>query len=85
MTTAEEYFDLIPDKGSGQLFFLTRKSENEFVLESVIIDTTKKTETINRLKRVMLQSNFIAFPGTPEMQTFMDEVDEDVANSNNKS
>lgn len=84
MTTAEEYFDLLPDKGAGQLFYLTRKNENEYILESVIIDTTKRTETINRLKRVMLQPNFIAFPGTPEMYAFMDETEE-VGDSKNKS
>jgi len=84
MTSAEEYYDLLPDKGSGQLFYLTRKSENEYVLESVIIDTSKRIETINRLKRVMLQPNFIAFPGTPEMQAFVDEVEE-VGDSENKS
>ena len=83
MTTAEDYFDMMPDRGAGQLFYLTRKSESEFVLESVIIDTGKRVETINRLKRVMLQPNFIAFPGTPEMYAFMDETE--VGDSENKS
>lgn len=84
MTTAEEYYDAIKDNGSGQLFYLTRKSPTEFVFEPVIIDTSKKTETINRLKRVMLDPNFIAFPGTPEMTAFMEEAEE-VGNSENKS
>ena len=72
-TTAEEYYQAIKHRGQGQLFYLTHKGGDEYVFESVIVDTTKQTETINRLKRVMLESNFIAFPGTPEMHAFMDD------------
>ena len=75
MTSAEEYYELIKDMGSGQLFYLKHQKDNEYVFESVILDTTKKTESINRLKRVVLDPKFIAFPGTPEFNAFVDEVD----------
>ncbi len=73
MTSAEEYYELIKDMGPGQLFYLTHKGENEYLFECVIVDTIKKTETINRLKRAMLEPNFIGFPGTPEFNTFLEE------------
>lgn len=80
MTTAEEYYEAIKNVGPGKLFYLTKRNNEEFVFEFVVVDTTKKTETVNRLKRVMLDENFIAFPGTPEMMEFMQQ---DVANSEN--
>lgn len=75
MTSAEEYYELIKDMGSGQLFYLKHQKDNKYVFESVIIDTAKKTESINRLKRVVLDPKFIAFPGTPEFNAFLEEVD----------
>jgi len=78
MTTADEYYDLIKDIGSGQLFYLTHKGDNEYVFEGLIINTSKRTESINRLKRAMMDPKFVAFPGTPEMNTFLEE---DVADS----
>jgi hypothetical protein len=43
------------------------------MFEPVILDTKNKDLTINILKRVMLEPNFIAFPGTPEAYAFMNE------------
>ena len=80
MTTAESYYDLIKEAGSGQLFYLKHQKDSEYVFDAVIIDTTKETESINRLRRVMMDPKFIAFPGTPEFDAFIEEVD----NSENK-
>ena len=73
MTSAEDYYELIKDIGPGQLFYLTHKENNEYLFECLIVDTIKKTETINRLKRAMLDPKFIGFPGTPEFNTFIEE------------
>jgi len=75
MTTAENYYEAIQDVGAGTLYYLTRKqdTQHEYVLEPLIIDTKKKELTLKILQRAMEQSNFIAFPGTPEMHAFMDE------------
>ena len=83
MTTAEEYYEHIKDIGAGTLYYLMRKkgSDTEFVFEPLIIDTKNESLTINILKRVILQPDFIAFPGTPEMHTFMQDVD---SSENNK-
>lgn len=75
MTTAEEFYDVIQHVGAGTLYYLARKgkSKTEFVFEPLIIDTKNKNLTINILKRAMEHPNFIAFPGTPEMNAFLDE------------
>lgn len=72
-TTAEEYYEAIKHVGAGTLYYLTRKagSKDEFVFEPVIIDTKDEDLTIKVLKRVMLNPNFIAFPGTPEAYDFL--------------
>lgn len=77
MTTAEQYYDLICEGGrAGTLYYLAKgKKENEFVFEPLIIDTKKKDLTIRILKRTMESPSFIAFPGTPEMTTFINEGD----------
>jgi hypothetical protein len=71
-TTAEEYYEAIKSVGAGTLYYLTKKldSSGEFVFEPLVIDTKKKDLTIRILKRAMLEPNFIAFPGTPEMDEF---------------
>jgi hypothetical protein len=71
-TTAEDYFEAIETAGAGTLYYLTEKkgSKDEFVFEPLVIDTKNKDLTLRILKRVMLESNFIAFPGTPEMDKF---------------
>ena len=70
-TTAKEYYDAL-GFAVGTLFYLTRKngSTEEYVLEPLLVDTKNKDLTIRILKRVMLEPNFIAFPGTPEMDEF---------------
>jgi hypothetical protein len=75
MTTAEAYYEAIAHMGAGSLYYLIRKdgSEVEFIFEPLIVDTNNKDQTINILKRAMQHPNFIAFPGTPEMITFIDE------------
>jgi len=72
-TTAEEFYEAIKHVGAGSLYYLVRKerSKEEFIFEPVIVDTKDKDLTINILKRVMLNPNFIAFPGTPEAYEFM--------------
>lgn len=72
-TTAEDYFEAIQHVGAGTLYYLTRKegSKTEFVFEPVIIDTKDRDLTIKVLKRVMLNPNFIGFPGTPETYEFL--------------
>jgi len=55
-------------------------SKEEFIFEPVILDTKDRTLTINILKRVMLNPDFIAFPGTPEAYEFFNG---DVAQSEN--
>jgi len=71
-TTAEDYYEAIKEVGAGTLYYLTRKldSKDEYVFEPLVIDTKNKDLTIRILKRVMLESNFIAFPGTIEMDLF---------------
>jgi hypothetical protein len=82
MTTAEEYYELIKAAGPGQLFYLRKgKGEEEYVFDCVIVDTIKKTETINRLKRAMQEPGFIGFPGTAEFNKFIDELEPYDANS----
>ena len=72
-TTAENFFEAIKHIGAGSLYYLKRKSETEFVFEPVIIDTKNKDLTVNILKRVMLEPEFIAFPGTAEAYEFINE------------
>lgn len=72
-TTAEDFFEAIKHVGAGSLYYLKRKSETEFVFEPVIIDTKNKDLTVNILKRVMLEPDFIAFPGTAEAYEFINE------------
>ena len=71
-TTAEDYYEAIKEVGAGTLYYLTRKldSKDEYVFEPLVIDTKKKDLTVRILKRAMLQPNFIAFPGTIEMDLF---------------
>jgi hypothetical protein len=85
MTTPEEYYELIKDMGAaGQLFYLRKgKSDEEYVFDCVIVDTSKKTETINRLKRASIEEGFIGFPGTPEFTKFMDDLEPYVGSSEN--
>lgn len=82
-TTAEDFFEAIKDVGAGSLYYLCKKngSETEFIFEPVIIDTKNRDLTIRVLKRVMMESNFIAFPGTPEAYEFLKG---DVVQSNGK-
>lgn len=82
-TTAEDFYEAVKHMGAGSLYYLVRKehSKEEFIFEPVIIDPKDKDLTINILKRVMLNPNFIAFPGTPEAYEFMRE---DVASSSKK-
>ena len=72
-TTAEDFFEAIKHIGAGSLYYLKRKSETEFIFEPVIIDTKNKDLTLNILKRVMLEPEFIAFPGTAEAYEFINE------------
>ena len=72
-TTAEDFFEAIKHIGAGSLYYLKRKSETEFIFEPVIIDTKNKDLTINILKRIMLEPDFIAFPGTAEAYEFINE------------
>ena len=83
ITTAEDFYEAIKHIGAGSLYYLVRKEhvKEEFIFEPVILDTRDKDLTINILKRVMLNPNFIAFPGTPEAYEFMRV---DVASSDNK-
>jgi hypothetical protein len=76
-TTAEEFYEAIKHIGAGSLYYITKKngSNEEFIFEPVIIDTKDKDLTINILKRVMLNPNFIAFPGTPEAYEFLSSSD----------
>lgn len=86
MTTAEEYYELIKDvESAGQLFYLRKgKGEEEYVFDCVIVDPIKKTETINRLKRATLEPGFIGFPGTPEFNKFLEELEPYVGKSDSK-
>jgi hypothetical protein len=81
-TTAEEYYEALGNS-AGTLFYLKRKngSKTEFVFEALNIDAKKKDLTIRILKRAMNDSDFIAFPGTPE---FYDFINEEVDDSKNK-
>lgn len=74
-TTAEDFYEAIKHIGAGTLYYLVKKegSDHEYVFEPLILDTTNKDLTIRILKRAMLTPNFIAFPGTPEAYTFMNE------------
>lgn len=83
-TSAEDFFEAIKDIGAGSLYYISKKvgSETEFVFEPVIIDTKNKELTIRVLKRVMMDPNFIAFPGTPEAYEFLRT---DVVDSTKKS
>ena len=72
-TTAEDFFEAIKHIGAGSLYYLKRKSETEFIFEPTIIDTKNKDLTITILKRVMLEPDFVAFPGTPEAYEFINE------------
>lgn len=76
-TTAEEFYEAIKHIGAGSLYYITKKngSNEEFIFEPVILDTKDKDLTINILKRVMLNPNFIAFPGTPEAYEFLNNPD----------
>lgn len=82
-TTAETFYEAIKHVGAGSLYYLARKkgSKTEFIFEPVIIDTSNKDLTVKVLKRVMLDPDFIAFPGTPEAYAFMQET---VADPNKK-
>lgn len=81
-TTAESFYEAIKHVGAGSLYYLVEKenAKDEFVFEPLIIDTKDKELTINILQRAMEHPRFIAFPGTPEAYTFMNEV---VADSEN--
>jgi hypothetical protein len=72
-TTAEDFYEAIKHVGAGSLYYLKKKSDTEFIFEPLIIDTRNKDLTIKILKRVMLELDFIAFPGTPEAYEFMNE------------
>lgn len=72
-TTAIDFYEAIQHVGAGSLYYLKRKTETEFIFEPVIIDTKNKDLTINILKRVMMEPDFIAFPGTPEAYEFINE------------
>ena len=72
-TTAEDFFEAIKHIGAGSLYYLKRKNDTEFIFEPVIIDTKNKDLTINILKRIMLEPDFIAFPGTAEAYEFINE------------
>ena len=76
-TTAEEYYEAIKTVGAGTLYYLTKKmdSKDEYVFEPLVIDTKNRDLTIRILKRAMLQPNFIAFPGTIEMDLFANSYD----------
>lgn len=77
MTTAEEFYEAIKHLEGGTLFYLTRKkgSTTEFVFEPLIIDARNKDLCIKILQRTVDHQDFIAFPGTPEMYSFMNEVE----------
>jgi hypothetical protein len=72
-TTIESFFEAIKHVGAGSLYYLKRKNDTEFIFEPVIIDTKNKDLTLNILKRVMLDPDFVAFPGTPEAYEFINE------------
>lgn len=72
-TTTDSFFEAIKHVGAGSLYYLKRKNDTEFIFEPVIIDTKNKDLTLNILKRVMLEPDFIAFPGTPEAYEFINE------------
>lgn len=72
-TTAENFFEAIKHVGAGSLYYLKRKNDTEFIFEPVIIDTKNKDLTLNILKRVMLEPDFVAFPGTSEAYEFINE------------
>ena len=72
-TTAEDFFEAIQHVGAGSLYYLKRKNDTEFIFEPVIIDTKNKDLTLNILKRIMLEPDFVAFPGTPEAYEFINE------------
>ena len=74
-TTAKEFYDAIKDVGAGTMFYLKRKTEEEYSLEPLLIDTTNQDLCIKILQRAMEEPNFIAFPGTPEWNAFMEEVE----------
>lgn len=82
-TTAKDFYEAIKHIGAGTLFYLSRKSgsNEEFVFEPLLIDTTKEDLCIKILQRAMNEPNFIAFPGTPEAYEFMNET---VADTNKK-
>ena len=72
-TTTENFYEAIKHVGAGSLYYLKRKNDTEFIFEPVIIDTKNKDLTLNILKRVMLEPDFVAFPGTPEAYEFLNE------------
>ena len=72
-TTADNFFEAIKHVGAGSLYYLKRKNDTEFIFEPVIIDTKNKDLTLNILKTVMLEPDFVAFPGTPEAYEFINE------------
>ena len=74
-TTAKDFYEAIQDKGAGTMFYLKRKGEEEYSFEPLLIDTTNKDLCIKILQRAVEEPGFIAFPGTPEWYTFMEEVD----------
>jgi len=76
LTTADNYFTFIEDRGAGTLFYLAKKKdgkEGEMILESVLIDTTNRDLTLKILERTMKHPNFLAFPGTPEFYEIVGE------------
>jgi len=75
-TTAKEYYEALEDIGAGTLFYLKRKGEEEYILEPLLIDTRNKDLCIKILHRAMEEPGFIAFPGTPEFENFIAEVEE---------
>lgn len=75
-TTAESFYEEIKHVGAGSLYYLTRKDNkpDEFIFEPLVIDTRDKELTIKILQRAMEHQNFIAFPGTQEAYSFMNDL-----------
>lgn len=75
-TTAESFYEAIKHIGAGSLYYLVNKkdSNTEFIFEPLVIDTKDKDLTIKILQRTMDRPDFIAFPGTSEAYTFMQEI-----------
>jgi hypothetical protein len=77
MTTVREFYETIKHLEAGTLYYLARKNESttEFVFEPLIVDPQKEDLCIKILQRTVDHPNFIAFPGTPELYNFMNEVE----------